>query len=177
MVFGKGGANKPRNQRTSRSKNGRKQMKVALALSVAAKKQEEVLAAPAENMDSSSSSSSSSADESSGDVSLSSSTRKRKKKPTMKERKDEGYLVCNQTQARTYIFVAYVKRYNEPDESDWPNIITTLATETGMDRRSIEAVFVKCRNGDPNPELQAEGAGRPRKLERTNPGLVAAALV
>jgi hypothetical protein len=109
-------------------------------------------------------------------ISLSGETRKRKKKPTIKERKEDGHRVCNQTQLRTYIVVAYAQRFHEPDESEWPQIMTTLVQETGMGGRSIREVFTKCLSGDPNPELQQSGAGRPRKLDKINPGVVAASL-
>jgi hypothetical protein len=94
----------------------------------------------------------------------------------MKERKAAGIRVCNQTQVRTYIVVAFTLRFHEPDESDWSGMITSLSEETGMNKGSIKKVFQKCRSGDPNPELQAEGAGRHRKLQKDNPGLIAAAL-
>jgi hypothetical protein len=94
----------------------------------------------------------------------------------MKERREAGQRVCNQTQVRTYIIVAYTQRFLEPDESDWRGIITTLQKETGLNRESIRAIFLKCRSGDPEPEKQRKGAGRPRKLKKDNPGLIAAAL-
>ena len=63
------------------------------------------------------------------------------KKPTMKELKEAGHRVLDQTQLRTYIVVAFTKRFKEPNESDWPSIAEILAAETGMNKRSIKAVF------------------------------------
>jgi hypothetical protein len=63
--------------------------------------------------------------------------KERKKKPTMQERKDAGFLVCNQTEARTYIFVAYVNRFKEPATPDWPEHISTLAKETNWNGSTV----------------------------------------
>jgi hypothetical protein len=109
-------------------------------------------------------------------VAPSSQTKERKRKPTMQERIDAGFRACNQTEARTYIYLAYVNRFKEPATPEWADIIPILAKETGMDPRSIKAVFQKCLDGNANPALQAKGSGRPCKLRSDNPGLVAAAL-
>jgi hypothetical protein len=96
-------------------------------------------------------------------------------KMTMKEREESGLVVCSQTEMRIYIKVAYVSRYDEPDESDWGRIAGDLSKETGMRRATIKEIFKKCRSGERNPEKQKKGAGRVVKLKPDNKGLAAAA--
>jgi len=100
----------------------------------------------------------------------------KKRKLTMREQQEAGFLVCNQTHIRTYVMVAYVVRFKEPDESEWSRIAKLLSQEIGSKPDNIKDVFRKCRDGDANPELQRQGAGRPKKLDADNPGLKAAAI-
>jgi hypothetical protein len=77
----------------------------------------------------------------------------------MQERIDEGLRVCNQTETRTYLYVAYVNRFQKPVTPEWASIIPILAKETGMDPRSVKAVSQRCLGGNANPVLQAKCAG------------------
>lgn len=69
----------------------------------------------------------------------------------MKEREEAGMLVCNETQIRSYIVVAYTMKYNEPNVSEWPRIVKEIIEDIGAHPATIKAVFRKCRDGDPNP--------------------------
>jgi hypothetical protein len=99
-----------------------------------------------------------------------------KRKQTMKEREEAGYVVIDQTKVRSYVTTVYFKRFKEPDESEWPQIAQKLCSEVGLNTNSIKDVFKKCRDGDPHPERQREGAGHPRKLAPKNAGLKAATI-
>ena len=95
---------------------------------------------------------------------------------TMKERKESGLMVIKQEWCRIYAAVAYEKRFNRPDEDDWPTFATTIAGETGMNSESVKCVWRRCRDGKEEPHKQEDGAGRSRKLPKDNKGLVAGAI-
>jgi len=84
--------------------------------------------------------------------------------------------VVNYKQMCTYIIVAYANRFSEPDEDDWGRLAGILSAEIGMNTESIKRVFRDCRDRNPNVTFNKLGAGRPKKLERDNPGLIAAAI-
>jgi hypothetical protein len=78
---------------------------------------------------------------------------------------------------RIYIKTAYIRRFKEPDESEWGDIACTLSLEMSVRTNSVLAIFQNCFSGKPNPEKQKPGAGCIAKLTANNKGLVAAALV
>ena len=75
-----------------------------------------------------------------------------------------------------YCFVAFVQRYNKPDESEWGPITQILANEVAVDVRTVKGIFQHAKSGNKEPWKQANGKGRHRKLEVDNKGLLAGAL-
>jgi hypothetical protein len=100
---------------------------------------------------------------------------KKDRKMTIKERKVAGLLVVTQEETRIAVKVCYVMEYEEPDEEDWPSIITELSQRFGVRYRVIKKIFCDCRDGKINLEKQKKGAGRKLKLSRDNAGLIAGA--
>ena len=96
-------------------------------------------------------------------------------KLTMEEKRAMGLLVVTQEEMRITVKVCYVTEFDEPDESDWPKIITELTKCFGLHPQTIRQVFTACCNEEANPEKQKEGAGRKMRLDRDNPGLIAGA--
>ena len=90
------------------------------------------------------------------------------------DRKALGEHVLSQEDLRTYVVVAYVKRFKEPDESSWGEIAETLSKEIGLNQRTTRSVLHRCQQHHANPAKQKPGAGRPKKLEKNNKGLLAA---
>lgn len=90
------------------------------------------------------------------------------------DRKALGEHVLSQEELRTYVVVAYVKRFKEPDESSWGEIAETLSKEIGLNQRTTRSVLNRCHQHHANPAKQKPGAGRPKKLEKNNKGLLAA---
>jgi len=102
--------------------------------------------------------------------------KQKKQRATMKEREEMGHYVVDYKQMRTYVIVAYANRWSEPDEEEWGGLARILSAEIGMNTESIKRVFRDCRDRKPNITSNKPGAGRPKKLERDNPGLIAAAI-
>ena len=100
----------------------------------------------------------------------------KEKKMTMSEREELGLYVCTEQQIRTYLCVAYALRFDEPDEAEWPGIARQLTIEVNCDPRTVTDVFKKCRDRDEKAVQRKEGAGRPRKLDIDNEGLIAGAI-
>jgi hypothetical protein len=103
-----------------------------------------------------------------------------KRKPTVKELRAIGHFVVTRQQISTYIVVAYVKRFGEPDETDWKTIATVLSKETGLKPKTIKGIFKSCRStvtkrGE-DPTVSRPGQGRKHKLGPDNAGLKAAAI-
>ena len=65
--------------------------------------------------------------------------------------------------------------YKELDESEWPAIISNLHARWGIGRKTIKDIFKMMHDGDQNAKKQRKGAGCPRKLNKDNAGLIAAA--
>ena len=57
------------------------------------------------------------------------------------DRKALGEHVLSQEDLRTYVVVAYVKRFKEPDESSWGEIAETLSKEIGLNQRTTRSVL------------------------------------
>jgi hypothetical protein len=79
-----------------------------------------------------------------------------------------GLLVVTQEEKRIAIKVCYLIEYREPDEDDWPPIITELSSRYGVTSKVVRRVFIACRNGKKNREKQKEGAGLKHKLDCDN---------
>jgi hypothetical protein len=93
-----------------------------------------------------------------------------------KEKQNHGFLTCTEEAVRMYCFVAFVQRYNMPDESEWGSISKILAKEVSVCVRTVTAVFERERSGHKESWKQAQGKGRHRKLQADNNGLLAGAL-
>jgi len=96
-------------------------------------------------------------------------------KLTMEEKETMGFLVVTQEELRIAVKVCYVIEFNEPDESDWPKLISQLSTRFGMHYNTVKQLFTSCHDGQTSPEKQMKGAGRKHKLDRNNAGLIAGA--
>jgi len=95
--------------------------------------------------------------------------------PKMSERESLGLLPLTEDQIRTYVNVAYISRYAEPSEEDWPSIFTVLETEVPVSRKTLRSLFVSLQKGVIKTK-RLGGTGPKAKLEADNPGLCAAAL-
>jgi hypothetical protein len=92
------------------------------------------------------------------------------RKMTMEERMAMGLCVVTQEETRIAIKVCYVMEYGEPNEGDWPSIITELSKRFGVRPTVVKKVFIACRNGSANLEKQKKGAGQKHKLNSDNAG-------
>lgn len=86
-----------------------------------------------------------------------------------------GRRWITEEEKRVYTVVSYYLRFHEPVEEDWAPNVATVAYETGMNTRTVNAVFLRCLSGEERAQERKAGSGRPLKLEKDNPGLVAAA--
>lgn len=93
--------------------------------------------------------------------------------PLMSQRSDVGLLEISEAQIRTYIQVAFIKRFEEPAKEDWPSIITTLSGEVAIHKSTIYNIFLTCMAGKDATKRQV-GSGRKRKLRPEDIGLSAA---
>ena len=94
---------------------------------------------------------------------------------TMEEKRAMGLLVVTQDEKRVAVKVCYITEFDEPDESEWPTIITILSKLFCLHPQTIRKVFTACCNGKEDAEKQMKGAGRKFKLEPDNPGLIVGA--
>eukprot|EP00562_Extubocellulus_spinifer_P015630 CAMPEP_0178566784 /NCGR_PEP_ID=MMETSP0697-20121206/14954_1 /TAXON_ID=265572 /ORGANISM="Extubocellulus spinifer, Strain CCMP396" /LENGTH=385 /DNA_ID=CAMNT_0020200629 /DNA_START=1 /DNA_END=1155 /DNA_ORIENTATION=+ len=82
-----------------------------------------------------------------------------------------------QEQLKIYCFVAYHKRFGMPNEEDWNDVAKILANETGRNPRSIKDDFEQYLGGKKSPPERKGGSGRKSKLDKSNKGLKAAAVL
>jgi hypothetical protein len=93
-----------------------------------------------------------------------------------REKQERGLFYCTEEAVRVYCYVAYIKRFNEPAETEWGPIASILAKEISVDVRTVKLVFKNVQTGEREPWKQAPGKGRYRKLGPENNGLLAGAL-
>jgi hypothetical protein len=94
---------------------------------------------------------------------------------SIEERKGLGMLFATHEEVRIAIKVSYIIIYNESAESNWASIANDHHARWGIHKKTVTNVFKRMRDGDQNAEKQRQGAGQNRKLNKDNPGVIAAA--
>lgn len=89
----------------------------------------------------------------------------------------EGYLGHTTYHRRVYIALAYILRFKEPTENEWGPCIQEMTKELKCDKRTVARVWESLVDTqDVESAVEASyRCGRPGKIQRNNPGLVAAA--
>ena len=87
-----------------------------------------------------------------------------------------GLLVVTQEEKKIAIKVWYITEFDEPDESEWPRIITELSKHFGLHLETIKKSFTVCHNGEGVKEKWMKGAGQKLKLVLDDPRLIAGAV-
>ena len=72
------------------------------------------------------------------------------------DRKALGEHVLSQEELRTYIVVAYIKRFKGPDESSWGEIAETPSKEIGLNKQSIKVSCINVNNIMPIPQNSSQ---------------------
>ena len=71
--------------------------------------------------------------------------------------------------------IAYQERFEEPIENEWNEHVKMLQSEVGGEASTIRRVWKEAAAGNISCVTHKKGAGRPKKLDKSNEGLKAAA--